>query len=825
MSGTIIRANWDNGQHTQHFVAVTPLGDEIILYTTDADTISPTVSRGGFDNISCSTYSQFQHGFTAVGQINGTVGVLDMTDNSSTVIRLRPKQSRPCNAVSFSHSLVAAAFDKGRQDTSLQIWSLDSESRQMPVHSYVPNEAVLSALFYPDRPDHLLCGSYKYLREFDIRAEVPAFQLAAKCTLDLAVDPFQPHNFSSSGEDGSLALWDRRMLTRKNRESPVLQFNKLLDTSRKNARPCLRYSPVRRGEFSSIFNGELIRRWHTGVVPATDDASATATTPVISSSAGAAVGATAALKAQSAQLYRPDHDSLFVSLVLDVKADYSRVISFDYSPDARAATSTSFVCMRQSGSVFRMPAVECIESLDFNSNNEFSIVGPEGAFTRFLDEPAPGPPSRANDLSLSADLNRFREENTPPVVDGDENTEIDDENTDNIENGHDLNDHAAVWNMLGTSDMLRNDICWTIRRRAVLGYSHDCELNIRVLESIDDIDNQLALRNTWKWLSLAKKSLDKGTMVSHGVDLGFLGVIGIWNGIEKLTNPKRFNTDGPLSEQFFAQTIKAIVSSKGKKAAAIHIPSASEHKAQRKLCLIVSGWYFSDEEFDERLEILVSLGFYEKAAGWAVFHGHIDRAVSILSSSPKERLRIIATAVAAYLAYRDSNVNSPWKDQCRKMASELDNPYLRAIFAFIADNDWWDVLDEHSLPLRERLGVALRFLSDKDLTVYLHRLADYVVTKGELEGLMLTGITGRGVDLLQSYVDRTSDVQTAALMASFGSPRYLVDRRIDHWIDSYRGLLNSWSLFKTRATFDVHRTRLSRTSTGVPTLSAVPKQN
>ena len=37
-----------------------------------------------------------------------------------------------------------------------------------------------------------------------------------------------------------------------------------------------------------------------------------------------------------------------------------------------------------------------------------------------------------------------------------------------------------------------------------------------------------------------------------------------------------------------------------------------------------------------------------------------------------------------------------------KMASELDDPYLRAIFAFIADNDWWDVLDEHSLPLKRK---------------------------------------------------------------------------------------------------------------------------
>ena len=32
--------------------------------------------------------------------------------------------------------------------------------------------------------------------------------------------------------------------------------------------------------------------------------------------------------------------------------------------------------------------------------------------------------------------------------------------------------------------------------------------------------------------------------------------------------------------------------------------------------------------------------------------------------------------------------------------TRIDDPYLRAIFAFIADDDWWDVLDESSLSLR-----------------------------------------------------------------------------------------------------------------------------
>lgn len=889
MSGSIVRAlNWDEG-YEQQFIGINPIGDEVILYQTNHEDPSietndmlKVTSRTGFDNIQCLSYSYFQKGLLSVGQINGNISIFDITAPNSPVLRLKPKQGRPCNSLSFNNGdLIVAGFDKGRQDNSLQIWNIEHYSRtgnndhiKRPTQTYIPNEAVLSTIFYPDQQYNLLCGSYKYLREIDLRSDQPSFQMATKCTLGLNIDPFQTHLFSSLSEDGSVAIWDKRKLTGSNSskhnivtEQPVLYFNKLLESSRKNSNPCFRYSTIRKGEFSSVFSGELIRRWQTGVVPDSavsdgDNSVPVASQPENSSYAEAALKDTkdsvlASLKAQSRQLYKPNEDSLFVSMVLDVKPDFSRVVSFDYSPDLNSATSTNFVCMRQSGSVFRMPVVECIESMDFNSYNEFLLAGPEGTMTKFLKDPNDldnqqnSLLNRVNDFSLSNnDLRRLTNlqnatqyaEDLESTVDGNDD-ELDEKETDGSNKARrkskaidydfdqdeddedDEEDSIPLNTFLDVTEVITNDICATIRKRASLGYGNDCEKNIRVLESIDNIDNQLSLRNTWKWLSLAKKSLDKGTMVSQGIDLGFLGVLGILNGIEKLTNPNRFSKDiGSFSDQFFSSTVKSIVASKGKKAAAINIPSDSEQKAQRKLCLIVSGWYFSDEEFDERLNILVSLGFYEKAAGWAVFHGHVDRAVEILSSSKKERLRLMATAIAGYLAYKNSNVNSPWKDQCRKMASELDNPYLRAIFAFIADNDWWDVLDEHSLPLRERLGVALRFLSDKDLTVYLNRIADTVVSKGELEGLILTGITARGIDLIQSYVDRTSDVQTAALMASFGSPRYLVDKRIDHWIDGYRDLLNSWGMFKVRAKFDVARTKLSKTKMGVVTLKPAPKQ-
>ncbi|KAK6461456.1 elongation factor 2 [Scheffersomyces coipomensis] len=879
MSGSIVRAlNWDNGGYEQQFLAINPIGDEVLLYQTnhedpgtESNDLIKINSRSGFENIQCSSYSLINKGLTGVGSITGNISIFDINSNTSSILKLRPKQNRPCNSISFNNSnLIVAGFDKGRQDNSLQIWNIEHYSRsstnnhiKRPAVSYLPNEAVLSAIFYPDRESSILCGSYKFLREIDLRVDQPTFQMATKCTLGLTVDHFQNHLFQSFSEDGSLAIWDRRKLTTSNSakgksslssgnvitETPVLQFTKLLSdiSSRKNQNPCVRYSTIRRGEFSAVFNGDLIRRWHTGIVPGgtfSGDSD-------VDGKSKKEENIVQSLKQQSMQLYKGGEESLFVSMVLDVKTDFERVVSFDYSPDIISNTSTNFVCMRQSGSVFRMPVEECIEALDFNSLNEFSIAGPEGTTTKFLPielrEGMSGQLAVAaaaangnfskngtnalRNLNLNDDLRKYSEGELSEDLD----SAMDDDSII-AKNGNDgalarygqrdeFEDYLPMNSLLDSSDVISNDVCTAIRRRAEMGYGVDFDENVRVLESLNALDNQLFLRNTWKWLSLAKKSLDKGTMISEGIDLGYQGVLGIWKGVDELSGQNRSAPDsGPITDVWFSQAVKSIVASKGKKTAGINISSSSERKVQRKLCLIVSGWYLADNEFEEKLDVLVSLGFYEKAAGWAVFHGDVTKAIEILGNSKKERLRLMSTAVAGYLAYKNSNVNSPWKDQCRRMASELDDPYLRAIFAFIADNDWWDVLDEHALPLRERLGVALRFLSDKDLNVYLNRIADSVVAKGELEGLILTGLTPRGIDLLQSYVNRTSDVQTAALISAFACPRYFSDDRIKHWIDCYRSLLNSWGLFRTRAKFDVARTKLSKNFAGNATIKAAPKQ-
>jgi len=73
---------------------------------------------------------------------------------------------------------------------------------------------------------------------------------------------------------------------------------------------------------------------------------------------------------------------------------------------------------------------------------------------------------------------------------------------------------------------------------------------------------------------------------------------------------------------------------------------------------------------------------------------------------------------------------------------------------------------------------------------------------------LITGLDKRGIALLQSYVDRHADVQTAALISSriILPNEWALERKICHeWLESYRLLLNNLQMWHTRAAFDCGR--------------------
>lgn len=151
----------------------------------------------------------------------------------------------------------------------------------------------------------------------------------------------------------------------------------------------------------------------------------------------------------------------------------------------------------------------------------------------------------------------------------------------------------------------------------------------------------------------------------------------------------------------------------------------------------------------------------------------------------------------------------------------LQDPYLRAMITHLTVNDWTDVLDEDSLPIRERLAVAFQFLDDKALTSFLRSVVDQAVQRGDLTGLIVTGLTAQGMEILQKYVDATGDVQTAAIISSLRVPslithngRTLTKSVVDRWVEAYQDLLDGWKLFHHRCQFDIERGKIIQGALG-----------
>ena len=160
-------------------------------------------------------------------------------------------------------------------------------------------------------------------------------------------------------------------------------------------------------------------------------------------------------------------------------------------------------------------------------------------------------------------------------------------------------------------------------------------------------------------------------------------------------------------------------------------------------------------------------------------------------------------------ALTSASVKTPeLRHQYERLIMRLEDSYFRAMLTYLALGDWADVLEEEHIPLRERLAIALQFLEDDALSAYLRRVAETSVTHGDVEGIIVTGLTGSGIQLLQNYVDRTGDVQTAAILGAYVHPHQLKEVRVERWLDTYRDLLDGWKLFHHRCQLDIDRGRM-----------------
>lgn len=224
--------------------------------------------------------------------------------------------------------------------------------------------------------------------------------------------------------------------------------------------------------------------------------------------------------------------------------------------------------------------------------------------------------------------------------------------------------------------------------------------------------------------------------------------------------------------------------------------------AAQTLC----GWTFDTVKPADSLRAfcldLGTRGEYTRAAMIASMQQQIGLAIDMLQlaadQQPDSHLQMAAMALSGLTFEKDTK----WRAQCRQVRTQLSDAHLRAMFAFLtpdADAAFDSILHETAIAVGDRVAFACQFLCDARLAEYVTQLIEECHATGNLCGLLLTGARAAGIALLQSYVDRHDDPQTAALVAiKFLGTEQLRDDRVVAWLENYRDLLDRWGLFFER---------------------------
>lgn len=337
------------------------------------------------------------------------------------------------------------------------------------------------------------------------------------------------------------------------------------------------------------------------------------------------------------------------------------------------------------------------------------------------------------------------------------------------------------------------------RERCRRGYLFDCRKNMEI------VAGNWQLERLWEIINRFQEQAASDGMVYGNLDLSYVGISGLWS--ENVgSSPHRRLSQSPAKPRkaiFGLNAAKEIPAFEGERT---HFP---EH---RQLCLAVCGWKFTTDTLEAECQKLIERGLYYQAIVQAVLHGYKHIALNLLRTLIRSKT-VQNIGLGALLA--SDEINDEQREMCMWMAADTSDPALKALLTFLTTGDWRDVMKTNYLHLGYRLALGLKYLNDTELSGFIQSETARAVRNGDLEGILLTGLGEQSMDLFQTYITRTNDLQTAVLATAFTNPRYVHDDvRWEMWKETYFMQMQVWKLFAARAKFTVMHGRMARTRDG-----------
>ncbi|KAM3510531.1 hypothetical protein MY11210_005831 [Beauveria gryllotalpidicola] len=338
-------------------------------------------------------------------------------------------------------------------------------------------------------------------------------------------------------------------------------------------------------------------------------------------------------------------------------------------------------------------------------------------------------------------------------------------------------------------------------------------------------------RYVWDWIADAELAAYDSTLVLSGTDISYLGVHAIWTN-DLGRNPTTRVSPGTTNLPDALQWERFIGPYCKKRRFPRFDTVFTKRPHTRQLCLEICGW--GDPESNDPAGIDrdpspdYPTAIHTMTAARSLFHGDTRQAVDILKRASAAHPELLFVSLALQLMDRGTGAGGKHLakehlDFDDAVASKTD-PYLRAISTLIATGDWSLVANQRSLPLADRAYVAVRNFHDDELTRWLDDHVARAIEEGDIEGIVLTGISDHLVDIFATYVEKFHDYQTATLVLSLCYPKYIDDFRCRAWRNAYRALLQRHRFFFQRTKFEVESTKRSKRDGSNPLLKPPSRQ-
>ena len=745
-------------------------------------------------NFSAFDWSKTDESIVCLGLVSGSACLVNLREDghaSETVATFKLKQQRKCNSIALNHmNWLAVALDKTRSDNCLNIYDAASENPE-PIRRLCPAEVVSSVRFFSSQPEELVVAAQRSLiRLYDLRdgyfASTNNTQVSTRNVNNIAIDPLDENYFASAGssDDPSVSVWDKRWINQTSvsgtNSGAVFDFRPAIDNSARTSVWSLRYSGQQRGRLAICSSrGEL-------KVVDTVEGSDT----LLSNNEYLAQNTYGGLPWSCNRYVSSSREvSKAVSSVEESDQLDDQLIAFDWVVDHGTLSEQPVLALRSSRRLDIMSVPSIVPDAALTARGDLAFNFQDISITEIKTRAEPTKRGAPYEHQRSA------EDFGPHEYSGEV---VDDE--DDVQKIECRPGSSQLDSVLATSSIQRE--------RCRHGYLFDCTKNVEI------VSGNWQLERLWEIIGRFRTQAADQGMMSESLDLSFAGVTEICSEkIGSLSRRTLFPAAGRIEDAIYDLNVsRELPPFEGVR---------TDFPEHRQLALELCGWKFTTESLETECQELIDRGLYYQAVVQAVLHEYKHVALNLLRTLIRSKT-VPNIGLGALLA--SDTINEEQREMCLWMAADTEDPALKALLTFLTTGNWRDVMKTNYLHLGYRVALGLKYLNDSEIHGFLQSETARAVRNGDLEGILLTGLSDQANDLFQTYISKTNDLQTAVLATAFTNPLYVVDLRWEMWKDTYFMQMQSWRAFIERTRFVVQHTQMSRTQDGQSLIESPPSQ-